>query len=149
MPFLILAMVLAIMQTSPPIPRQAADKPTRSGNNVKQNSSNKQRPPDARMRIPIPTESNQAEGQEQRSRNAQDTIIIRELAAVPHKDAWDIASVIFAGLLVIVGGFGVCLARRSLRAIESQLTEMQRQLAEMQEAGRKTERIIQRMKETA
>jgi hypothetical protein len=124
MKYVALAVLLIVMQAPPPVPRQAADKPARASNSVKQDSSNKQHPPDARMRPPTTAESNQPEGQEQRSRDTQETVIIREPAAVP-KDGWTHASVIATWLLVIIGGLGVCAALRTLRAIERQADIME------------------------
>lgn len=77
------------------------------------------------MCLPTTAESNQPEGQEQRSRNTQETVIIREPAAVPQTDGWTHASVIATWLLVIIGGLGVCAALRTLKAIRRQADLME------------------------
>jgi hypothetical protein len=65
----------------------------------------------------------QKESQSPSSTDANKTIIIAESATVPEagKDWWFRAYVIFTGLLVAIGGFGVRAAYRTLKAIEAQV----------------------------
>jgi hypothetical protein len=125
MPYFILAVLLTVMQATPPVPRQAPDKPARTRNSVKQDSNKKQNPPDVRMRLPTTAESNQPEGQEQCSHDTHETVIIREPAAVPQTDWWTHASVIATWLLVIIGGLGVCAALKTLKGIKRQADLME------------------------
>jgi len=64
-------------------------------------------------------------------------------------DWWNRAYVLLTAALVSADFFGVWYARKSLRAIESQLGAMRQQITEMQNAGIQTGQIIERMKDTA
>jgi hypothetical protein len=122
---LILAVFLAIVQTGPPVPRQAPDKPASTGNRVKQESETKQDA--AGARTTTTAESNEGEGQGQTTHNAGETVIIRESAAMARsKDWWDKAYVIATITLVAVGACGVRYAIKTVKAMNEQTAELQK-----------------------
>jgi hypothetical protein len=123
MKYAVLAVLLAVMQASPPVPRKAANNSGDGGKNVKQDSSRQQAPPSTPVVSTPHVDQNSRETPS--DANAQETIVVSESAPVPKaaKDWWDKAYVIFTGLLVIIGGLGVGFAVRTLRAIEWQAEE--------------------------
>jgi hypothetical protein len=107
MKLIVLAVLLAIVQAAPPVPRKPSDTPAGSSQNITSHG-------------------------------------VGELASVPvlHKDWWDRAYVIFTGLLVFVGIYGVVMARKTLKAIERQAKANEDQLTEIQQSAEKTDRMI-------
>lgn len=151
MPLLILAVVFAVVQTPPPVPRKAPDKQAHEATQNKQstNANQPQSPtsaPPATLPSPAKHEESPTEPTED---NAAKTVIVSEPAPMARKDAWDKAYVIATLLLVGIGGWGVYYARKSLRAIESQLEKMGQQVTEMQSAGKQTDQLLETMRETA
>jgi hypothetical protein len=147
-------MILAVMQTSPPVPRQTAD------HQASQTDKREHKPTagqsNAAPSVASPASPSAPQGKEttaaESHKNAEETIRVSELPPVTVKtgpDWWTRAYVLLTGFLVTIGFFGVCYARRSLRAIESQLVKMGQQVTEMQNAGMQTGQIIERMKDTA
>jgi hypothetical protein len=126
MKYLALAILLAVLQTASPVSRTAPDNAKSSGENVKQGSGNQRTP--SGQPSPHPNIDKQS-GDTTTDTHAQETIVIRESVPMPkpRKDWWDKASVIFAGLLVGIGGYGVWMAKKSLKVIERQAVSMRRQ----------------------
>jgi hypothetical protein len=75
--------------------------------------------------------------------DTQETIFITEAAAVPVRDWWDRASVVFTGLLAAIGGLGVYFAIRTLRGIERQAKANEDTLTEIKAAGEQTNRMVE------
>lgn len=126
MKYFALAMLLAVLQTAPPVPRKAAGNASISSKNVKQDPGHQQAPSGPALATP---QIDKRSGETPTDTHAQETIVIRESAPVPKagKDWWDRAYVIFTGLLVIVGGLAVGYAVKTLRAIERQALSMRYQ----------------------
>jgi len=128
---MLFAVLLTVMQAASQVPREAADVPTGGSQTVEKNSSGKQPPTTPSF---VPNAGSPANDQHESSPppngNSQQIIVVRELPPVTvTTDWWSKLYVIFTGALMIVGGFGVLFALRTLRAIESQtrvLTEGQR-----------------------
>lgn len=127
------AVLLAIMQTLPPVPRKAADNAAGSRQHI-ENQSSPQKAPSPSSSSPINAEAanrNKAKGDSIRAEDAEQPIRITELPPVsvrPAKRDWaDWGYWVFSGLLVIVGGFQVWLLLRTLRAIGRQADLMETQ----------------------
>jgi cell division septation protein DedD len=121
------AVLLAVMQAAPPVPRQAPNSTARSGQNVTKNAKANQGPskvPPA-LQNSAPPEPNQHGSQTPTDANAKETIVVREPTPMPkpRKDWWDRAYVIFTGLLVLVGIAASLLARHTLNAIRQHSLE--------------------------
>jgi hypothetical protein len=124
MKILALAMLLSVMQATPPIPRQASNSSAGGSQSIKKDSNKKQAPTTAPS-IPnaVKPETNHNTGDSQAKTDTQETVVISKLPAVTVNtppDWWNRAYVIFTGLLVFIGGGGIWAAIRTLRAIESQ-----------------------------
>jgi hypothetical protein len=129
---LILALFLAIVQTTSPVPRKAADNPTDASRNANSQAS-PDKPataaPQPRADIEVPKE-NENTGSHPRADDAQKSLRITELPPVSVTRDWmDKTSWTFGAILVVVGIVGVCAAYRTLRAIERQARIMRRQTA--------------------
>lgn len=144
MKLLALAMLLAVAGTAPAIPQKAADTSARSHQDIKQQPSTKQTPSVDSPPIPNAPSANANEHKDETPAKAgtQETIFITESAAVPVKDVWDKAYVIFAGLLVIIGALGISFAKKTLDRIERQAKANEDTLIEIRAAGEKTDRMI-------
>jgi len=120
---LILAVFLAIVQTTPPVPQKTADNNAAGGQDVARHAKEKkqatalaQSPMDSVESKPNKNESNN----ESKNDNAK-SIVVRELPTVSVSASWrDNLSLTLTGILTLVGLAGVCAAYRTLRAIESQ-----------------------------
>jgi len=127
-----LAMFLIITQAALTMPRQGADKALTGRQGVEQGTENSK--PSAAA--PIPAERTTGIAKETHASNipsgtdTEKAIRISELPTVVTRTSrWDHVNVIFAGLLVLIGFLGTCLALRTLRALERQtqaLVEAQR-----------------------
>jgi hypothetical protein len=149
-----LAVLLAIMQASAPIPRKTANPSNRTTKNVtKQSGSDKtpaQQAPSAVQ--PISTNPNQDTSHSPTSDDAPKPVIIRELPPVSvTKDRLDKLYIFFTGVLIVVGIVGVRAAYKTLgemkaqrEAMQGQLTAMQGQLAQMESSGKQTDRLIEK-----
>src|ERR1700688_2394371 len=134
MKYLALAMLLAVVQASPPTPRKAADNPTqtatppvkskRATNRVETLSS----PAEAKTDRNGPAK---IDSSEQHPEDLQHTVGISKLPPVtlssPKRDWADWGVWLFNALLVIVGGLQVVLLCWTLRSIRKQAKEMTRQ----------------------
>ncbi len=142
---LILAVLLAVTQAPSPVTQETAHKTADGRQDVNQQSSTQQSPATKATAAQNPYSANSDESKSGKpaSGNAQETLFISESAAVPGKDAWDKASVIFNALLVIIGGLGVGAAIKTLRAIERQAKANEDTLTEIKSAAKQTDRMIQ------
>jgi hypothetical protein len=137
MKFLILAVWLTVLQTSPPIPRQAPKSATGASKGVQNDASNKE----TKTNRPATTINTQApEGDQpytdkQRKEDAQYSVRIRELPPVtvpsPKKDWTDWGTWGFNLLLAVTSGFQAWLLCRTLNFVRRQTHEMKRQRATM------------------
>jgi hypothetical protein len=124
MKLLLLAVLLSVMQTAPPVLRQAPDNPTAHGQSINKDSSQNQAPiaPPSVQNTTAPEKDSQSRNGQPKT-DAQETIVVRELPPVTvnaSSDWWSRAYVVLTGFLVLIGGLGVRFALRTLRAIESQ-----------------------------
>jgi len=157
-----LAVLLTIMQASPPIPRQTPDNSAQAAAQVKGNGTSSQAeslpaPPPAKADGNGPAKTDSSE---QHSADTPQTVGISKLPPVtinPTKRDWaDWAYWVFNFFLVAVGILQVILlcwtfravrhqARESTRqrvTMRRQLTAMQGQLDQMENAGKQTDRLI-------
>src|ERR1019366_8210877 len=133
MKILALAMLLAIMQAAPPVPRKAADSPTSASKKVQNDTSHEQNNASqfeaTNANTPKATDhQNAINGQ--RHEDADRPIAIRELPTVTvnsRRDWADWGTWIFSFLLMVVGALQVLLLRWTLRVIRRQAKEMIRQ----------------------
>jgi hypothetical protein len=134
MKYIALTVLLAVMQATPPVPRQAADTGGSSSQPVKHNASNNETEP--KTSPVVQTASPEADADKRRdiAKNDKDKPVrISELPPVSVKSGWrDTLSLILTGTLVAIGAFGICAAYRTLTAIKSQVGIMQGQLIAMQ-----------------
>jgi hypothetical protein len=130
---LALTVLLAVMQASPPIPRQTANKPASTGGTVQRQPKAKQKPT---AQPPPSTDTKQtpyddATGNGQGTDNAQHSVSITELPAVTvkeHKRDWaDWGYWAFNLGLVVVGALQVVLLCWTLQAIRRQAITMSQQ----------------------
>ena len=132
---LFLAVLLTIMQAAPPIPRKAAHTHARKTKNIEQDSGNHKNPSTEPppCKESIATQACTADSQHNASKDSQHPIAISKLPTVSIEAGWrDDLALIFTGLLLLVGGFGVCAAYRTLGEIKGQRRAMLRQLRTMQ-----------------
>jgi len=124
-----IAMLLTVMQTSPPIPRQATNNAAGSSQNIQQYTAAKQVPSSsAIVKNPSAAPEEQNSTNKPTDTNAQEAIVIREPVPVSvGKDWWDRAYIVFTGLLVLIGGIGVLAAFRTLKIIERQTRSIHHQ----------------------
>lgn len=159
MPLLILAVLLTVTQGAPPLPRKTADNQASqtAKHQHKTNADQNNATPSVASPASPPAPQSDGGANPAAPSNAEKPVTVAKLPAVTvSTDWWSKAGVILTGIYVLltsalvgVGIFGVRYARRSLRAIESQLTKMGEQVAEMQSAGKQTGAMIEQMKETA
>lgn len=152
MKYLALAVLLAVMQTSAPVPRKAADPSNRASQNIKSDSSSNQSPSQKPQTIvqPISAQPNQDTSRNPAAENTQNPVVVRELPPVSiTKDRWDRLYIAFTGVLIVVGILGVRAAYKTLRemkaqreTMQGQLTTMQDQLTQMKDSGRQTDSLI-------
>jgi hypothetical protein len=129
MNYVALAVLVAVMQASPAVPRKTAD-------SVADSRQNEVREKVAQTSSP---------------QNAQQPVRVSELPPVSvTKDWMDRTAWLFGLGLLIVGSCGVLAAYKTLRAIESQarimagqLNTMDGQLTAMKESGAQTDRLIE------
>jgi hypothetical protein len=154
MKLLVFAVVLAVMQTAPLVPRKAADSTAGTRQSIKDQASSNKRP----APIPAPpvntdaTSGDKAKSYGIRADNAQQAIRVTELPSVsvhPQRDWADWGYWVFSGLLVIVGGLQVWLLLRTLNQVRRQADIYDQQRLQMIKAGEQTDKLIETMRDTA
>jgi hypothetical protein len=147
------AVILVVMQTGPPVPRQTPDSPTRAATNVHVQSKRSQA-----LLLPSPattqTNSNrpaESDSGKQGQQDAEHSVVISKLPAValdaPKRDWADWGTWGFNGLLVAVGVFQVFLLFWTLRFIRKQTLEMRRQRVLMRKQWREMSQQTASLKE--
>jgi hypothetical protein len=129
---IILGVLLAVMQATPPVPRHAPNKRAPSSQNIQQQ-------PEPENATPAPAESiqpsartpiDQNGGTQPSKTNKPEAEVVAESTSVPVDSFWwNRFYVIFNGILVIIGAIGAGLAYRTLKGIES--------------SGKQTDRMIE------
>jgi hypothetical protein len=130
-----LAVLLAVMQASPPIPRQTSDADAGKGQPVQTHADTDKKP--AAQSAPVVqtvgTPPNQSANPTKGNENAEHPVRIRELPPVSVMRDWmDCLALVFSAILLIVGICGVRAAYKTLKAIEQQVAEMKAQREAMQ-----------------
>jgi hypothetical protein len=123
---LTVAVLLAIMQTSPPVPRHTPNEAGSSSQRVKKhaggNNTPSQSPP---VQKPREASTEQTRTDPPGGPNAQKPIAITKLPSVSvEKDWMDKSTWGFGAIFLLVGALGVCAAVKTLRAIKRQ-TDLQ------------------------
>jgi hypothetical protein len=139
MKLIVLAVVLAVVQTSPPVPRKASNNSAGTGNKVQDQSrtENNPTPPNAVVNGDMQGQPSNWDATKHDGDNTEHSIRVRELPPVSIMKDWaDWAVWIFSALLVIVGGLQVWLLRGTLRAIQRQADQMEGQLESQREKDR-------------
>jgi hypothetical protein len=154
MKYIVLAVLLTVMQASPPVPRKATDPSNRTAQNVaKEPGSDKaptQQTPTVVHSITTAPDKNGSHGPG--AEDTQKPTTISELPPVSvTKDRWDRIYIIFTGILMVVGIFGVYAAYKTLgeikaqrEAMQGQLTTMHGQLTQMESTVKQTDRLIEK-----
>jgi len=161
MKIVLLTVVLSIVQTPPPVPRQTPDSSAGTSKAVPQQANTKKpesppAPPPAQQPTGAPDEQadkhkNAAEGEGQN--DASNSVVIRELPPVtvagPRRDWADWLNWVFTGLLAITSVLQVWLLCWTLRLIKHQAREatrqrvwMGRQWQQMVASGTQTDSLI-------
>jgi hypothetical protein len=140
MKYAVLAVLLAVVQAAPPVPRKASDNQSGTRDNLKDQSQSE--PNSSPNQIASNNQNGDAKqgakpSAQPAANDANKTVVVAELASMPKKDRWDKASVIaswilvyFTFLLVVIGTGGVFAAIMTLKAIDKQAATMQGQLAQ-------------------
>jgi hypothetical protein len=138
MKILILTVLLAVMQALSPIPGKAADNPAGAGQDVKDNSSQNQKPTAEPMAVRNPNESpsTKRDTGQQSHNDTEHTVGISKLPPVSVTRSWlDWGLWVFSGLLVLVGALQIWLLLGTLRAIKRQADNMDRQSDILKDTG--------------
>ena len=118
-----LAVLLAILQASSPIPGQTANPTTSDRQNVKASPDHHESPSNRTLSIQQRTGPQEVRdsGQKPPTEQKQESVRISELPTVSvAPDWWNRVYVLFTGALVLIGGIGARYALRTLRSIELQ-----------------------------
>jgi hypothetical protein len=118
-----LAVLLAILQASSPIPGQTANPAASGSQNVKASPDYHEPPSNRTLLIQQRTSAHEVKdsGQNPPKANTPQPVRITELPTVSiAPDWWNHAYVLFTGALVLIGGIGARYALRTLKAIEQQ-----------------------------
>ena len=131
---LVLAVILSVVQATPPGPRKAADGTARASGNV-QRQTNLQNEPLAKS-LPSPdkvrSEIHDEPGSKQGDKDAQQAVRVTEFPPVSVTKDWaDWGVWAFSGLLVLVGFLQAWLLKRTLKYVRRQTHEMRHQRHEM------------------
>jgi hypothetical protein len=156
MQYIVLAVILAVMQALPPIPRQASDSPAGASKKVQNQPKSEQTDP---KHSPASVNADQTQSHDphtgkQTGEDTPNSIKVSELPPVTvagrGRDWADWGYWCFSLLLVIVGALQVWLLRSTLLAIQTQAGHMERQagimegqLEAMKEAGEQTDKLIE------
>ncbi len=123
MKYIVLTVLLAVVQTLPPVPRQAANSTDGTAQNARKNSNGNQAP-SAKLTTtlnPIASKPEQNPSDAPSSKDTEQSIRVRELPSVSvHRDWADWVLWVFNGLLVIAGFLGIRVAYRTLKTLERQ-----------------------------
>lgn len=122
-----LAVLLAVMQAGPPVPRKAADPGNRTAQHAKEQPDSNKTPTQQPSPLlkPISPEPDQTASHSPATDNAPKPIIVREVPPVSVSKDWlDKLYILFTGILIVVGSFGVRAAYKTLKAIETQASVM-------------------------
>jgi len=122
MRLIFLALLLSVAQTAPPVPRQAIENHTQKAG-AKDHVAKDGQQPAAPLPLDVPVKVPAGEDSTAKSaaNQAQNTNPnAKKDESWSRADELSLAYDILTGLLVIIGGSGVCFALRTLRAIESQ-----------------------------
>jgi hypothetical protein len=105
MKYLALAVLLAVMQTPPSVPRKAADGPTATSQNVgKDRKGKKNTPAFSTIENSPKADSGQGQNQQETSRNEKHSVTVSELPPVSvSKDRWDKLYIVLTAILVLIG----------------------------------------------
>jgi hypothetical protein len=114
MKLFLIAVLLAVTQAAPPVPRKTADNT---------NSDKASTPPQSAN--PVTTNPDQGSRQSSKPEDAPKTVRVSELPPVSVGRDW--ISIGLTGVLVIVGILGVTAAYKTLQKIENQVAEMKNQ----------------------
>lgn len=135
MTIIVLAVLLSVAQTTPPVPRQTADSPAYARQNSQTNAKNTQTPTTVAMPTipPNQTVRDQSDSSKHGDENTDHPIIIGKLPTVtvsaPRRDWADWGYWVFSLLLVGVGGLQVYLLWRTLGAIKRQADKLDESVA--------------------
>jgi hypothetical protein len=145
---LILAMILSVVKTAPPVPLQA---PSIAAGASTENQGQAAKPPSAAgPNQPRATNRNTAQDG---TKDTDHTIAISKLPPVavsnPRRDWADWGTWLFTCLLAITSLLQIWLLWKTFRVASTQADIVKGQETQMIEAGKQTERIISQMKETA
>jgi hypothetical protein len=144
MRFIVLAVLLAVMQAAPPVPRKAPDNPAQATTNIKTQSKSRQTPSSP---SPATAETSgnwpaKTDGSEESQKYTEHPIVISKLPAValdtPKRDWADWGTWGFNFLLVAVGGLQVWLLFRTWKTVRRQADWMRRQTVILSNYNRAT-----------
>jgi hypothetical protein len=124
MKHVVLTVLLALMQASPPVPRQTPNADAGKGQAVQGHSdADKKTAEQGTPAVPaVSAPPNENANHGKSSEDAEKAVTIRELPPVSVTRDWmDVLALAFSGILLIVGIFGVRAAYRTLRAVEGQV----------------------------
>lgn len=125
MKLLALVVLLAVIQTSPPVPRKTANSGTPTGNSVQQQTDTKKANPAKAPTVADTSQAHNAAGSDQNAKNQQSDVSVSKLPTVSVEPDWGMY--VFSALLVIVGAMQLWLLYRTWGQIERQAGIMQRQ----------------------
>jgi hypothetical protein len=155
MRILVFAVLLSVVQTTAPIPRQTPDNPASTNGNVQEKTKDKDTPTNPTPPLVNQDQSKTPNGdaKQQGTHDAEHSVAVSKLPPVtvlPTKRDWaDWGYLAFSCLLVIVGALQIWLLQRQLRTIDRQTNIAEQQRTQMVQAGEQTERIINQMRDTA
>ncbi|HTU44425.1 MAG TPA: hypothetical protein VMF91_05155 [Bryobacteraceae bacterium] len=129
MKLLIAAVLLAVMQGLPPVPRKATDNAAHSSRAINQQTAGQQTQPQSPLLVQNEThpKTDQEKSASPSNADTKKAVIVGESTAVPIKDWWDRSYIIFSGLLVVIGAAGVIAAVCTLKTIAAQVRIMRHQ----------------------
>jgi hypothetical protein len=123
MKYIVLTVLLAVVRTLPPVPRQTTNSIDGTARSVKENSNDNQGPtakPTTTL-YPIAPKPDQNPSDAPSSKDTEQSIRVRELPSVSvHRDWADWVLWVFNGLLVIAGFLGIRVAYKTLKTLERQ-----------------------------
>jgi hypothetical protein len=135
---LLFTMLLSVMQAAPPVPRQAPNSASGTGQGVTKNTSDNKAPTSPLPSVvnPVAANPDQNASNSPKAKNAPQSISIRDLPSVSVSRDWaDWVLWVFNGLLVAAGFFGIRVAYKTLGIIE-------RQTKATEDAAKATEKSV-------